>query len=99
MLRIFPGVCHPRLPLLLAYAFLVAPAVGCVLGCSTQQFSLAKQGKTQEGEKTKLVSSTSLSSAPEASPATTANSQSDPDRPNVSRLQKPENEPPKRDGS
>src|SRR6266851_2721016 len=99
MLRIFPGVCHPRLPLLLDTLFLVAMALGCVLGCSTQQFSMAKPGKTQEGEEIKLVSSTSLSSAPEASAATTANSQSDPDRPNVSRLQKPENEPPKRTAS
>jgi parvulin-like peptidyl-prolyl isomerase len=109
MLRIFPGVCHPpegarRLVIpglwfMLERAFLLATAVACVVGCSTQQFSLAVQSTKQKDEETKLVSSTSLSSDPAASVATTASSHSDPDRASVSRLQKPESDSPKRGGN
>jgi hypothetical protein len=86
MLRNFPGGRHPRqgarrfsgprfptLP-----AFLLAAGIGC----TTQQFNLAEQAKTDKAEETKLFASTSLSQ----------DTQADSDRPNVSRLQKPETE-------
>lgn len=109
MLRIFPGVCHPlegarRFVQLSSCAALgrscfLAAAVVCILGCSSQQLSLVERSKTEKGEANDLVASTSLRSDPAVSVAAPVTAPSDPERPNVSRLQKPESDPPKRTGS
>src|SRR5947207_6572391 len=109
MLRIFPGVCRlpndaarrlvlPHPPASLACPAFLAVAVCSLVGCSTQQFGLAEQAKIPNGTGANLVASTSLSTAPAASVDAAAAAPSDVDRPNVSRLQKPESEPSKRPG-
>jgi parvulin-like peptidyl-prolyl isomerase len=72
---------------------LFLPITGvCVLaGCSTQQFSVAEQTKSVKDQGMDLVTSASLCPASSASSAAPGNLQPDSERPNVSRLQKPEN--------
>jgi peptidyl-prolyl cis-trans isomerase SurA len=108
MLRSFSGVCHFAegarrlllwpLPSPPHGSFLPIMAVFCVLGCSAQQYSLVELTKTQQDTGTELLSCTSLSSPTAASAMSVANPQAEIDRPNVSRLQKPENDALKRGG-
>lgn len=108
MLRIFSGVCpFPECARRLIVPSLLFPLCSClcpalafvsVIGCGSQQYSLAEQTKTPK-ETSSLVSSTSLSSTASAAAIPPANPRADTDRANVPRLQKPESDPPKRPAS
>jgi peptidyl-prolyl cis-trans isomerase SurA len=91
MLRIFSGPC--RFPE--RARELIIPVLLAIAGCSAQQYNRAEQAKSVKDQGMELVTATSLNSPSSATSPTPANPQPDNERPNVSRLQKPENGPPK----
>ena len=108
MLRIGSGLCHlpeiarnhgthgihGRRVCFLCSVYSVCSVVCFVVGCSAQQSSLAEQATVQKEKGTQIVSFSSLSSDAATSTAPSARPPSDATTANVSRLQKPESDPP-----